>query len=311
MLPRCSTTETVAAHRRDRNGGPGCQDSSYRLGGALERLMRDEEGENITASPQTDSTKRERAAGLERVRLQRTLYDSRNPTRRWLHRTRRDWIENRVRALSRTAGAHRALEVGPGSGVYLPLLSDLYREVVASDVDPQYLAYLPPEIKRRSNLRLVEDDIVETGLPTGSFDLVLCSEVVEHLADVAGALSSMHRLLRPGGALLLSTPQRYSPLEVLGRIAFRPPLVGLVRRVYGEPILDPHHISLLSERQARAQIQAAGFRIRETHKSGAYVPLLAELGGQAALRVEQALESYLRGTRFDWLLWTQYYVAAA
>jgi len=269
------------------------------------------QSENITGSPQTRFTRQERASGLERVRLQRTLYDSQNPTRRWLHTARRGWIESRVRTLSRITDAQRALEVGPGSGVYLPLLSDLYREVVATDVDPEYLAHLSREIKRRSNLRLVEDDITQTRLPAGSFDFVLCSEVIEHVPSVSHALWSMHRLLKPGGVLLLSTPQRYSPLEVLGRIAFRPPLVGLVRRVYREPILDPHHISLLSERQARDHIQAVGFRIRETHKSGAYIPLLAELGGQAALRVEQALESYLRGSRFDWLLWTQYYVAVA
>jgi 2-polyprenyl-3-methyl-5-hydroxy-6-metoxy-1,4-benzoquinol methylase len=261
--------------------------------------------------PQSQSTKHERASGLERVRLQRTLYDSQNPTRRWLHTVRRDWIEDRLRALSRTAGARRALEVGPGSGVYLPVLSDLFQEVVATDVDPQYLAHLPEDIKGRSNLRLVEDDITETGLAAGSFDLILCSEVIEHVTRVSRALRSMHRLLKPGGVLLLSTPQRYSPLEVLGRIAYRPPLVGLLRRIYGEPILDPHHISLLSEREARDHLQASGFRILEAHKSGVYVPLLAELGGQTALRVEQALESYLRGSRFDWLLWTQYYVAVA
>ncbi len=66
------------------------------------------------------------------VALQDTLYDSRNPTRRWLHRSRRAYIEEAIEA---AGPGQSALEVGPGSGVYLPALQRSFVEVTAADIE--------------------------------------------------------------------------------------------------------------------------------------------------------------------------------
>jgi SAM-dependent methyltransferase len=49
------------------------------------------------------------------------------------------------------------------------------------------------------------------GLPfaAGSFDLVLCTQVLEHLPDPAAATEEMARVLRPGGVLVLTAPQTW------------------------------------------------------------------------------------------------------
>ena len=98
--------------------------------------------------------------------------------------------------------------------------------------------------------------------------MVLCSEVIEHIADSAGALRAMHGLLKPGGLLVLSTPQRHSPLELAGRIAFLPGIVTLVRAVYREPILATGHINLLTAPEARGQLAGAGFEVLESGSVG-------------------------------------------
>src|SRR5690606_37277644 len=72
----------------------------------------------------------------ELIELQETLYNSKNPTRRWLHEARRDWIVQRIQSAGTCA---RALEVGPGSGIYLPELAKVARQVVATDVEEAYL----------------------------------------------------------------------------------------------------------------------------------------------------------------------------
>jgi SAM-dependent methyltransferase len=46
-----------------------------------------------------------------------------------------------------------------------------------------------------------------TGLPEASFDLVLCTQVVEHCLDPWAALRELHRVVRPGGYLVWSVPQ--------------------------------------------------------------------------------------------------------
>jgi 2-polyprenyl-3-methyl-5-hydroxy-6-metoxy-1,4-benzoquinol methylase len=249
----------------------------------------------------------------ELVDLQETLYTSSNPTRRWLHCSRRDWIIN---ALSRHASASagrtgRALEVGPGSGIYLPVLCGLFADVSGVDIETAYLEHARPMLAKYPHLSLKVDDVTDSRLPAHSFDLILCTEVIEHIPDSQRALSEMRRLLKPGGVLILSTPQRYSPLELAAKIAFLPGVIQLVRLIYGEAILDSGHINLMTESEVTRQLGHAGFSIEERHKTGMYLPLVAEFARNAGLQLEQYLERKIRGGTLDWLLWTQYFVARA
>jgi 2-polyprenyl-3-methyl-5-hydroxy-6-metoxy-1,4-benzoquinol methylase len=244
----------------------------------------------------------------EKIILQQTLYNSRNPTRRWLHTARRDWISETIKSCSEHAG--KALEVGPGSGLYLPLLADCFSEVAAIDRDPEYLRDLEPLAHSRGVV-IIAQDICDNTLPAGSFDLILCSEVIEHIPDSARAISAMHRLLKPGGRLVLSTPQKFSTLELAAKIAFLPGIISLVRMIYGETILETGHINLQTQKQITSLFSDAGFRIRERHLLGFYLPVIAEFFGQAGLRIEQRMEKLIRGGPLEGLLWTQCYLAEA
>lgn len=244
---------------------------------------------------------------VDPVLLQRTLYESGNPTRRWLHRSRRHWIREAICRLG--SGAERAIEFGPGSGVYLPTLAGIATTVVGADIEDVYLGGLVTLQRRFPNLHLVRGDLTRSAFPDGCFDLVLCSEVIEHLHESSRALGEMRRLLRPGGVLILSTPQRYSPLEVCSKVALHPRMIGLTRRVYREPVVRTGHINLMTRRALHRQLERAGFVIRETHAAGVYLPVAAEAFGERALRIEQALDRRMRGSGFEWLLWTQFVIA--
>lgn len=247
------------------------------------------------------------APGL--VDLQETLYRSKNPTRRWLHCSRRDWLLAALQRLRpNNKNATCALEVGPGSGLYLPVLAEAYAEAVAVDIESAYLQHARRYQTDYPNLRLQIDDMARSQLAEAQFDLVLCTEVVEHTLESAAMLQQIGRVLKPGGHLLLSTPQPYSPLELAAKIAFLPGIIQMVRWIYREPILETGHINLMSAAALQTQIRAAGLEVLETHKSGLYLPLIAEFLGHFGLRLEQWLENKLRGTRWDGLLWTQYYV---
>jgi SAM-dependent methyltransferase len=246
----------------------------------------------------------------ELVELQETLYRSSNPTRRWLHCSRRDWIINAIENTP-CPGNQAALEVGPGSGVYLPTLARLFEKVVAVDIEEAYLSHLSSVTAMFPNLSVRVDDITESELPDQAFDLVLCTEVVEHIPDSQPAIREMRRILKPGGVLVLSTPQRYSPLELTGKIAFLPGIIEVVRLIYKEPVLETGHINLMTAAEMTRQLTGVGFSIDASHKSGMYIPLLAEFAGETALRIEQWFERHLYGGRFDGLLWTQYYIARA
>ena len=115
---------------------------------------------------------REIGSEAQLLGLLETLYNSRNPTRRWLHCTRRDWIAAKIGECAHER-AGRVLEVGFGAGIYLPTLCEAFREVVASDLDQAHLDHANPIAAKYPNLRLVTDDITDSRMPPESFDLVL------------------------------------------------------------------------------------------------------------------------------------------
>jgi SAM-dependent methyltransferase len=244
------------------------------------------------------------------LELQQTLYTSSNPTRRALHEVRRDWIFDTIRRYGQPIGGH-AIEIGPGSGVYLPVLAQAFEHIFATDIEPEFLAAAEALASRWTNISVCVDDVVRSNLPSQTFDLVLCTEVIEHIADSVAALATMHRILRPGGVLVLSTPQRYSTLELAAKLAFLPGVIDIVRRIYKEPIIETGHINLLTARAARRQLSDAGFRIDEAFVSGLYLPLIAEFLGTLGRDFEQACETWLKRIGFTGILWTQYYVATS
>lgn len=201
--------------------------------------------------------------------------------------------------------------MGFGAGVYLPALAENYREVTATDLDQAHLEHAQRLLTTYPHLRLCTDDITKSQLRPASFDLILCSEVLEHIPDTERVIAGIRRLLAPGGVLLLSTPQRYSLMELACKVAFMPGVIGIVRRIYGEAVFETGHINLTTERELTEKLSAHGFAIRERFKSGLYVPMLAEFGGARGLRIARRLEENLRKSRLNFALWTQYYVAQA
>lgn len=240
--------------------------------------------------------------------LQQALYESRNPTRRRLHRARHHWVSEAIAGHAAQAPLPAAIEYGPGSGIYLPILARHFKEVLAADVEPAYLAGIRPLLERIPRLGLATDDITRSRLPEGSFGLALCSEVLEHVDSPERALANLHRILHPGGIAIVTTPQRFSVMELCCKVAFLPGVIQAVRRIYGEPVLETGHVSLRTSRAFRTALGHAGFRVLRQARFGLYLPLVAEFGGEAGGRAIAALEERLLDTRLDWMLWTQAYV---
>lgn len=84
------------------------------------------------------------------------------------------------------------------------------------DVGAQYCPYFPlfkDKCESYKSLDIVETPIVDivcdaADIPVegGSFDLVLCTEVLEHASDPQGIVNECHRVLKPGGTLIVTVP---------------------------------------------------------------------------------------------------------
>lgn len=240
--------------------------------------------------------------------LQKTIYASKNYTRRRLHQTRLAWVTESINKYTTNTHKAKAIEYGPGSGIYLPILAKRCGDVTAADVELAYLTAIRPLADQIENLKLAEDDMQDSSFSDESFDFVLCSEVLEHVPAPEVAIKTLSRILKPGGIAIVTTPQRYSLIELSCKVAFLPGVIQLVRAIYREPILETGHISLRSFSQFHASIVDSGFEVIDHQKFGLYIPLLAEFGGNWGGRVIEALEGRFRNSCLSWALWTQAYV---
>lgn len=111
----------------------------------------------------------------------------------------------------------RILDVGCGSGVVADYLAAVpVREVVGVDGNPRAIAFAMHQF-RRPNLRFVTGLVDQLDFPDESFDACVCLELIEHiyLSQGLALLESLYRLTRPGGRLLLTTPNYRSAWPLL------------------------------------------------------------------------------------------------
>ena len=102
-------------------------------------------------------------------------YSHTNPLISWLFWKRIHTVMNYV---ERSAPYERVLDFGCGSGVMLPFLSELSKEVVASDIDLIPLEYMRRHIPLATNVQVQDaSDSPTVGLPARSVDLILALDL--------------------------------------------------------------------------------------------------------------------------------------
>jgi 2-polyprenyl-3-methyl-5-hydroxy-6-metoxy-1,4-benzoquinol methylase len=103
----------------------------------------------------------------------------------------------------------KVLDYGSGPGFLTELLADAGLETHAADYSPKSVVHIEQTMSGRNNWRgakLIEN--ASAPYPDDSFDLVTCIETIEHVpeGELSPLISEMRRVLRPGGVLLITTP---------------------------------------------------------------------------------------------------------
>lgn len=158
----------------------------------------------------------------------------------------------------RDTGPLRVLDVGCGEGHFAALLARRGLEVVAIDVAEEPLRRAR-ELSPGLDARLVSPEGA-WALEDSSFDVVWAGETIEHVADTAGWLSEVRRVLRSAGSLLLSTPDRGS-LSMLA-LALRPRALD----AHFDPRTD--HLRFYTRRTLATLLDDFGFEDVEVRAAG-------------------------------------------
>jgi SAM-dependent methyltransferase len=104
----------------------------------------------------------------------------------------------------------KVLDFGCGSGYGTALISKYCSQAIGVDISSDAIAYAK-ETNHNSKLSFFEIREVEKSplpFPDASFDTVLSFQVIEHIKDPQVYIEEIYRVLKPGGQIIIATPER-------------------------------------------------------------------------------------------------------
>ncbi len=154
----------------------------------------------------------------------------------------------------RPLAGRSALDIGCGAGLVCEPLSRLGAAVTGVDAAGENVSAAAAHAEAVGlDIRYMAGEVA--GLDIGTFDLVTCLEVVEHVADKAAFLADVAARLSPDGLLVMSTPNRTAASRVL--------LVGAAEAVGYVPKGTHHWEDFVTPEELEALLADAGLEVTE------------------------------------------------
>jgi 2-polyprenyl-3-methyl-5-hydroxy-6-metoxy-1,4-benzoquinol methylase len=158
------------------------------------------------------------------------------------------WLERygplrRCRAILAWKKAGRVLDVGCSTGVFLAEMARHgHWELHGVEVNARAAEYA----RQRYGLRIFTGQLAEAGYADEYFDVVTLWHVLEHLPHPRSALSEIHRILKPGGLLVVQVPNLGSwEARLFGR--------------FWAGLDAPRHLFVFGEDTLSSLLQSTGF----------------------------------------------------
>lgn len=111
------------------------------------------------------------------------------------------------------------LNLGCSAGLIDEALAPHVRTVTGVDIDEQAVAAAKARCSL-PNLRFEVGDAMGLALPDASFDVVICSQVYEHVPDAGRMMAEILRVMRPGGVCYFAATSRWSVIEMHYKLPF-------------------------------------------------------------------------------------------
>ena len=161
----------------------------------------------------------------------------------------------------------RVLDVGAGFGRHVYECARQGAHAVALDYAADEVAttrntlgamVAAGEISPESSPGVLRGDATRLPFPDATFDVVITSEVLEHITDDTAAIREMARVLRPGGRFAASVPARL-PETINWRLSDE----------YHAPAAVGGHVRIYSQVDLTAKLRAAGLDVTGGHRTHA------------------------------------------
>jgi SAM-dependent methyltransferase len=159
------------------------------------------------------------------------------------------------------------LDMGAGAGRHAFESFRRGARVIALDYDAAELKdvaglfaamHAEGQVPEGASAGVVNGDGTGLPFPDATFDRIVCSEVLEHIPDLEGAVAELHRVLKPGGTMAVTVPTWF-PEKVCWALSHE----------YHAPFVPGGHIRIFTEAELRRALRSGGFRPGGSHHAHA------------------------------------------
>lgn len=200
------------------------------------------------------------------------------------------------------------LDMGCGEGFYSMIFNNLYDcTVYAVDYDPEILSLAHKWLDGKKGVFVEQGDIKKLRFQDNFFDKIICTEVLEHIDEDYVAIKELYRVLKPGGTIAITVPNKNYPLvwdplnkirEWLGFGHFNP-MSGFWGGIWAKD-----HKRLYLPNEIKSLAENAKFNVDRlevlTHYGFPFNHLILWLGKSFYTRMPVSEDVKMSMEKFDW-----------
>ncbi len=162
---------------------------------------------------------------------------------------------------------HKVLDIGCGQayGIITMGIAKECKEAIGIDIDEEWINKAKELSIGQNNVKFMVVDAQEMPFDDEEFDIVCCTETIEHIASPKKMLSEIYRVLKKGGSVYLTTPNKLWPIEAHYELPFLSYLPKRMAEKYikftKREMKDEYNIQLFTYFRLKKIIQRHGFQI--------------------------------------------------
>lgn len=170
-------------------------------------------------------------------------------------------------------GSEKILEIGCGRGFYLNVLSKASPklDVTGIDLNEKYLS-VAKDFINDNKVKLIKADATKLPFKDKSFDRIIATEILEHIPNDEEVISEINRVLKPGGIVMVTVPNKNYPF-------FWDPINWVLEKLFNWHLpsniwwlsgIWADHVRLYDTNELKRKLEQKGFKVEKVWQATHY-----------------------------------------